>query len=330
MAKAKKVDRKEARRLKAEARRKRREKRENRGGSSLYKISGGAEYLELKDRMKLDFIPFIDKEGNVQYTFEYMMHREVGPEEVRVVCPKTFGQRCPICEEVAMLSKNYKENKKTIEALRAKSRNLYNVIDTEDRDKGVQFLDQSYFLFEKQLETELEEYGDESPEIDFDDPSGGMTVAVRFEKKKFSDNEYFEADRIDFIERDEQYDDDIIEQAIKLDTILIVHEYEKLDAIFQGIDTPHEDEEQEGTEKKDKKEPEPEPEPEEEEKPKRKRNKKEPEPEPEPEEEEEEEKESNPCPEDFTFGVDFGKYDECEDCSEAKECKKEKKRLKKK
>jgi hypothetical protein len=86
-------------------------------------------------------------------SFEYLMHYNLGGEGEKKaeVCPKTFGknQKCPICDAVYKLYKlNTPEDKALASELRAKKRYLFNIIDLNELDKGIQILETGPKIYE--------------------------------------------------------------------------------------------------------------------------------------------------------------------------------------
>jgi len=267
----------------------------------------GARYVDLPEDVelftpegktyKLDILPYkvTDEshpdeveQGDTWYTRPFMIHKDVGVNNERIVCPRSIGEPCPICEEAESLSRSGDADKDTLRALWPKNRALYNVVDIQADEPVVMVLDYSTFLFgellEKRVAQDLEERGD------FFELENGCTLICDFEEKKGTGSDgqgftSFPCVSIDFKSR-EDYDDELLEQVVNLDGVLMILTYEEIEAKFQGIG---EDDVGEGEEE----------EPEEEEKPKRsvggrRRKKKEPEEEPEEEKGEEEEEEEKP------------------------------------
>lgn len=266
-----------------------------------------------------DFLPYITSNSNVKgieagdiwYVRPYGVHRNIGIDNKTRLCLRlTFGKPCPVDEHQKEMYKAAKtdEQKKTATALYHKKRALYNVIDLDDPDKGVQVFDISDHLFSNLLEQELQLA---KPKYDgFADLKGGYTVTVRFKKKVLGDREWFEAERIDFKERAD-YPVTILEDTYDLDAMLKPLSYEALENEFLGKEeeveekpapaeadepAPKEVSEKVPWSEEDKEEPR---------RPRRRRE----EPEPEPEASKE-----NPCPYGFEFGVDTDAKDECVKC----------------
>lgn len=320
--------------------RKRAEERSQPGGGSLiYTLPEGREFFKATKEIRLiDILPYkvsINNhpegvaKGDLWFRKIVFVHFGIGAEEKSYICPlKTpgIGQRCPICENRADLLKADPEgNKELIAQLKPKERELYNVIDLKEKDKGVQFWDMSRHLFGKALDEEIKT-GDEEW-AGFAELKGGHTLKVRFSEKKLGAHTFFEASRIDFVERDTDYKPSILEDVLDLDTILKVLSYEELEMKFLGTDTdaPAEsgsvEEEEAGevedddltkkavrnaVDKDDKKDAKKEKT--EEETPRRRRR---------VVKEEEEEKSEDSCPKGHTFGDDNDATDDCPKCDNA-------------
>ena len=332
-------------------------------GGVKFKFPEGAEIKFFKiDKActkKLDFIPYEVtaknhpagvEVGDLWYQRTIWTHNGIGPEEKAYLCLKTVGKKCPICDYAAQLQKDPKSDDELIKSLKAKERELFQVIDHDDKDEAIQLWEYSYHLFGKLLEEEIRNAEpSEDYKAGFADLEGGSTLKIRFEKKTMGKNEFYEVKRIDFMERDD-LPESVLDDVLDLDEILNVLPYEKLEGIF--LDTePEPEEKPRGRSKKEEKEDDEPPArgkrgAKEEEKPSRRGKKEEPEEEDEPpargkrgaKKEEEEapargrrgakkEPESEPeedeeCIGGGTYGEDEGGYDECMDCEVWEQCKK--------
>ena len=211
-------------------------------------------------RVKLDIMPYevtlekhpdrYDDEGiaipgELWYKLPFNIHRDIGVENDAVVCPRTFGKPCPICE---YKEKRLKEGAEweEVKELKISQRNLYVVIPkkSKDHDEKPHIWEMSQFLFQNLLNQELEE--DEDNAI-FPDLEEGLTLKIRFDSSRIGDSKPFpEASRIDFYERDHAYDMDILDDIPNLDECLEILSYKALEAKFMELDPEdivHEDEE---------------------------------------------------------------------------------------
>ncbi len=306
-------------------------------------------------RVSMNFLPYevtdknhMDRDKDLEiavpnslwYKKPFKVHRQVGVNNDTVVCPSTWGKKCPICEYRAKRMKEGAEYEET-KSLKPSLRNLYIVQPVNDKkhDEIPYIWDISQYLFQNLLNEELEE--DDGNEI-FPDIEDGLLLKIRFDEKKFGKNTYAETSRIDFKERENQLDDDILDDVPNLDKILVESSYDKIEKLFFELD----DEDTDNVEKVDDEE--------EEEKPKRTRKKKQAVKEVDDEEvddeevddekvdEEEEEKpkrerqrkkvkeDKNKCPFKHQFGIDCDKYvDDCDDCDKWDACMDEQERLEK-
>ncbi len=220
-------------------------------------------------RVRLDILPYVvtdenhpdrDDEngialpGELWYKRPYKLHRGVGVENTSVVCPTSFGKPCPICEYRARLIKEGGD-KATIAALKPSLRNLYIVVpkDSKAYEEKPHIWDISQFLFQNQLNEEIEENDDYAV---FPDLEEGLTLRIRFSEETFRKNKFASTSRIDFEERDEPYDEGILKQTPNLDEVLDVLPYSKIEAIFFGTEiSEYEDEEDDVAEDEEDDEP---------------------------------------------------------------------------
>lgn len=232
-------------------------KRAHIGGLSTLALPEGVElYKPKRGRAEFDILPYkvtVDthpevKAGEVWYERTYLAHRNVGPEEQFLICPRTIGKKCPICEEHHKLSRDPDADEDVVAGLRAKERELFNVV-LKDGKGEVQILDISTFLFGQKLEEEIRE-GDEA-NATFPELKGGKTLRVRWEERTMGKNTFVEASRIDFADRDEDYDDSVLEQVVDLDKAMKILSYEEIAAIFHGGEVTTSDKEEELESEKD-------------------------------------------------------------------------------
>lgn len=326
------------------------EKNMNRGGSRYLQIPADTPIFKpKKGPYNLDFLPYEVKvdnhpevsKGDLWYQRTYFVHFNVGDGNEAAICLRTVKKPCPICEHVKELyNSDAQEDNDLAKELKAKERELYNIIDLDDQDKGVQLFDMSYHLFGKALDEEINEGEEEL--ADFAELEGGKTLVCSFRKKKLGTNEFFEVRKIDFEDRDD-YDDDILEEVYDLDSLLNIKDYETLQKELYGVIDEDDDKDEEEEEKEEKKSKTSKTSKKRTEKKKpfdggKKKSKVKDEEEDEDEDENEEEKPSkgkkgkkkdsskgksskkNKCPHGGTFGEDNDQLDECEDCEIWVEC----------
>jgi len=297
-------------------------------------------------RAKLDFLPYevtdtqhpdLNKEleiavqGSLWYKHPFKTHRNIGVDNESVVCLTSIGKKCPICEKRSELIRSGADKEDT-DALKPSLRNLYIVfpLDSKEYEAKPHIWDMSQWLFQNLLNEELEEDDDYAV---FPDLEEGLTLKIRFDSKTFGKGKPFaEASRIDFLERNDQYTEDILDEVPNLDEVLQILSYKELEAKFLELDDEdidNEEEEEKTAHTRTRKTSKPAPEEEEE---------------PEKEEEEREEKapskrtrnrdkkkdeEENRCPYGHTFGEDCDEYPEdCDKCKIWDECGEEQDRKK--
>jgi len=173
--------------------------------------------------------------GTLWYKYSFFIHRGIGGGDGEtVVCPSTIGKPCPVCNA---RSKRIKEgaNKKETDSLKASKRVLYNVIPREHSKfkEQMHLLDISYYNLQNMIDNDI----DENPKLGiFPDLEEGRTLNVRFASKTIGKSEpYAQADRIDYDER-EPIDESIIDETACLEEVLNILSYEELEAKFLEMD----------------------------------------------------------------------------------------------
>lgn len=189
--------------------------------------------------------------GNPWYKLPIMVHRNVGVDNDAVICPRTVGKKCPICEERDKELNSGVDWKDAIP--KPQKRVLYVVIPigAKKHDEDFYIYDKAHSLFQKMIDADLDEEPDRGR---FPDVFEGLTLKVRFSEESFNSNDYLEASRIDYEEReDDTYDESIMDEAPCLDELITVLSYKEIYAKFFEMD-PDDIDDDEGV-------PEPDPEP---------------------------------------------------------------------
>lgn len=109
----------------------------------------------------IDIIPYFagDKDPNHQkgspvYYLDLLVHKEIGPMAIPIVCLEQYGKPCPVCEEARRRSGQRLDYKTEIKPLKPTRRCYYNVVvrdDGKQEKNGVQVLDIAHFFMEMHL-----------------------------------------------------------------------------------------------------------------------------------------------------------------------------------
>ena len=209
--------------------------------------------LDRAGTRRIDVLPYLVGEGNpfadegeLHYERTYYIHRGVGANQDSYVCPaKTAKKPCPICEYRMKLMKSPEADEDQIKDLAPKERQLWNVIDREASDKGVQLWDISFHLFGKLLDTEIRNADEDEDYDTFFHLENGKTLKLGIGEKSFGGRTFCEVETISFKPRPTDYDDDVLDKCHSLDDLPIVLEYDKLKAIFLQTTEAEEEEEEE-------------------------------------------------------------------------------------
>jgi hypothetical protein len=278
---------------------------------------GEVKFYKIKEgNNKLDIVPYVIassnhplvkrgtlKVGDLDYTLDIWVHKNIGPSESDMFClKKNYGKPCPICDQAEDYKKEGK--KEAFDAYKAKRRVFYNVSDVLKPDEGLMVLEQSHFLFEKELIEEAKNSADGEGIVDFADPDEGKTVKFRGSATSYQGHASIEPKNFGFIDRANPTTK-LVKKAIAFDALLTVNTSEQMAALMYGEDeAPEADDEEED------------------EKPVAKRAAKH------VEEDDDDEppakkpaKEDGPtCPHGYRFGKDNDDKPECEDCKVWKDC----------
>lgn len=211
------------------------------------KVKNGKElkFYKVRDGWnRLDFIPYIIKSpnhpmvknegwqvGDPDYVMDLWVHRNVGPGEVDVICPKKMWRKpCPVCELAAELLKSGKE--KEAKELKATRRVFYNVIDAKAPEEGIQIFEVSHYLFERNLSDCAR--NQEGGQVFYADLEGGKTV--KFRARDSSSGDWTEFTDFQFLDRETPLKPKLINHAISFDEALILRNAEEINKLLYGDD----------------------------------------------------------------------------------------------
>jgi hypothetical protein len=227
--------------------------REKRGGKSYYKFQPPA--FKETEKITINILPYkvsidnhpdrvpgdegstIAAKGDWWYRLGFRIHRNVGPGKSSIVCPSTFGGRCPLCEERERLNKDGVEWKDMPIELKTSLRYLYyvQVLNHKQYEDSTAYLwDISEYSFQKKLTTEVSD--DVESYENFPDPtSEGLTLVVRFTEESIGKNQKFlKADGIKFLEREEDIPEELYANLAPLESILLISPYNEIKALWNG------------------------------------------------------------------------------------------------
>ena len=224
--------------------------------AELFKIKEGANRIEiLPYEISSNMHPLVHagkmKKGQLDYNVAIKVHTNIGPNKKTVVCPYQYGKACPICE--AAIAAKKAGDTKTNEALYAKTKIYYNVVDNAEREKGVQILEANAKYFQKPLETVDINSEEDFPNRFFADVDTGMTVKILGAKEEFTGADgkkgtFIQYSSISFVERKEGVNE-FIKDVVPLDQCIKLLSYDELEAVMMGADIDDDDEEEASTKK---------------------------------------------------------------------------------
>ncbi len=207
-------------------------------GVSMFKLKKGVMFIDIIPYVVGKGNPFAD-EGEIHYERTYFNHKNIGPNGDSFIClKKTQGKPCPVCEYRAKLASDPDSDEDTIKEMGPKERQLFNVIDLKDQDKGIQLFESSYHLFGRLIDEAIKEPDEEAESEGWDkfhDPENGLTLKLTVVDSTFNGRTFQQVSRIDFRSRKKQYEESIIDDAHCLDEVLKIKSYDDLKkALLQG------------------------------------------------------------------------------------------------
>ena len=200
--------------------------------------------------------PFSEKSFKEEQAWSHkltaLIHGNIGVNKDNVLCPRTWKEPCPICEErdrLMSLDDDSKSMKERISALGASKRAIYNVLvfdSSDELNKGVQIWEAPHQSIEDVL-SECYEDRRTGEKKYFTIPEEGWNVC--FEKKgKGLGTEYR---RVEILPRrqEDAFSDKELEElyamAYNLEDIVEIHTYKELQELFKGVAEEEEKEEKE-------------------------------------------------------------------------------------
>jgi hypothetical protein len=172
------------------------------------------------------------KEGDWVYVLDLVVHKNVGPGKMSVVCPaKNYGNRCPVCEEVESLGQSGIEYGDI--PIRGVHQCTYNVLVMDDpttEAKGVQVWDVSHFFSEKKI-VALAISARDGGYIPFASPDHEMGRSLAFDVGK---DKYRSITGHRFEKRDYDIPPEILSECYPLDTMIKIWSYDELYKILWG------------------------------------------------------------------------------------------------
>lgn len=172
--------------------------------------------------------------GEYWWKRPFKVHRNVGADKKNVICPKSIGKRCPICD---YQKKQFDAGAPIEETklLYPSDRALYVIIPHGSGfDEVVYVWDSSDFLFGNFMKKKIEANPDNWEFAELDE--NGKSVEITFKEKPIGKNKMYEAGSIKFVSRDYEIDESILDTVPALDDMLAVLSYKEIEHMFFEID----------------------------------------------------------------------------------------------
>lgn len=216
------------------------------GGRKLaYRMPKDIKVYKVKEgENRIDIIPYVIKNpnnpavlfngfkvGDLDYYQQLEVHRRIGTSYNDYLCAKRmFGQRCAICD--AQKQAYDAGDAETGKSLYPQTRVVYNIIDLNDPDSGIQLFEISYAWFEKQLRELAAMKSKKGQPIIFGDWEIGKTIVFYGSKGQYGKGDYFEPKNYSFEEREKPYTEEIVKRAHPLDEYFVMPDYDVVEADY--------------------------------------------------------------------------------------------------
>lgn len=187
-------------------------------------------------------------EGELYYERTYWRHAGIGPDNGLYICSaKTWKKRCYVDEYITRHDNDPDIDHKTLTQIKPKERQLFNVLDMDEKEKGVQIWEISYHNFGKLLDSRIRNRDEDDNYHLFADPEEGSIIRLTIEKDSLGGREFSKVTAIDFKPFKKPLDGSILKNAHCLDDLLIETPYKKLKSIFLQADEEGEDEDEDSS-----------------------------------------------------------------------------------
>jgi len=237
-------DQRERRSLNYTSARQRAEKQSLGFTGSYLKLPDGVQLFKPKvGQILIDILPFVAGKGNpwaqegaIHWERTYFAHRGLGANSESFLCPRANAKKpCPVCEHRQRLrERGDEQDEQAIKDLADKQRQLFNVIDLKNPDKGIQLWDMSYHCFGRALDARLRNSDDQDGWEQFFFLEGGLSLRVGLAEKSMGGFSFLDVESIDFKPR-KDYPESILDETYCLDDLLILPGYDELKTTFLEI-----------------------------------------------------------------------------------------------
>jgi hypothetical protein len=196
--------------------------------------------------------------GDEDYILDIKVHRSIGPKKTNLICPRTYGKSCPICDYLDSIKNVHGWDSAEFTAVKkynAQRKAVYFVVDPNSSEKKIQLFESSYANFQKELLEQAQADGAEEglDIIPFAEWPKGCTIKFRVNmvKNGGSPFPYPEYKNFKFVARKgTEYPKDFLDDVPSLDELMIIHSHDDIEAMFNGeadeeSDDPFEEEKEE-------------------------------------------------------------------------------------
>lgn len=201
----------------------------------------------------IDILPFLCSDRHDDYVEElrfnapgslygertFKVHARIGVNEQSYTClAQTFGKPCPVCQEISKLKESpHQLDTDKAYKLKPRVRQLFLIYDHDDKDKGIQLWEIAHWNFGQFLDAYIAgaTKKDRPAYRKYYDPYDGFTLRLMVMEKTIETGKNYEYHIHQFIKRDEDLPDELVEHGIDLDMLVRELDYNTLKAVYHGV-----------------------------------------------------------------------------------------------
>ena len=172
--------------------------------------------------------------GELDYMQIYGVHKGIGPDKKKeFLCEKkTFGDdhRCVLCEIGA------EDKASGGDGLYVNTYAVYNIIDTDDREKGIQIWKTPYNWSERMFKANAGAYKQRGLACNYTDHENGVSLQIIGEGQVWKKNKFVKPTSCSFVPRAKQYTLEDCLKAYPIDSYYVREEQSVLEAEYNGLE----------------------------------------------------------------------------------------------
>lgn len=180
--------------------------------------------------------------GEYDYVLDVWVHQKIGPNEEDFICPKkTYGKKCPCCDEAdALWNEGTEESKKAARPLFSRRKCVYQVQELDEdfhaKSEEPKIFEVAHQNFSKDLQNKAAACMRGKGVVNFaNTDEEGRVVSFQVEEAKMDGGRtYKKASNFEFNKRAEEVSDEVLDKCVSLDALMVVKTPDEIKDIMFG------------------------------------------------------------------------------------------------